>query len=78
MKKKLQKRLEKLQFFNEAYTIKGNYIDDDGFLKYINETQLVKVKHGVNEKDNHEEAADLFIKAHKHLKNLEITAITYD
>ena len=63
--------------FEEAYTIKGTYQKEDGFWTTIKETQLVDVVHGINEKDNHEQAEELFREQNKHLKNLKIHAINY-
>jgi TRAP-type uncharacterized transport system substrate-binding protein len=76
MKKKIKLK-KKNEYFDEAYTIKAIYQDNDGFWKYINETQLVPVKHGINEKDNHQKAGELFLKERKELKNLQIKSIIY-
>jgi hypothetical protein len=63
--------------FGEAYTIKAIYQEENGLWVNIEDTQLVDVVHGVNEKNNHEEAGRLFMKKKSHLKNLEIKSIIY-
>lgn len=63
--------------FLEAYTIKGTYQKEDGFYTSFEETQVVRVKHGVNEKNNHQKAKELFIQEHKHLKDLKIHSVIY-
>ena len=63
--------------FGEAYTIKAIYQKEDGFWENIEITQLVKVTHGVNEKNNHAEAGKLFLKENKDMKNLKINSIHY-
>ena len=63
--------------FGEGYTIKGTYQKEDGFYTSFEETQLVFVVHGVNEKNNHQKAKELFIKENKHLKNLNIHSVIY-
>lgn len=63
--------------FGEAYTIKATYQKEDGFWTTIETTQIVEVVHGVNEKCNHDEAAMLFLKDNKLLKNLKIKSVMY-
>ena len=63
--------------FEEAYTIKGVYQKIDGFYTSFKTTQVVQVKHGVNEKNNHKKAKELFLKENKHLKNLEVHSVIY-
>lgn len=63
--------------FDEAYTIKGTYQKEDGFYTHFEETQLVPVQHGVNEKVNHTKAQELFVAQNKHLKNLTIKSVIY-
>ena len=46
--------------FEEEYLVKINYQKPDGYWKVGHiESVCVKVKHGVNERANHEEAAKL-------------------
>lgn len=63
--------------FDEAYTIKAEYQKEDGFWTTIKITQLVPVTNGVNEKNNHEKAKQLFLKDNKHLKNLRVKSVIY-
>lgn len=63
--------------FGEAYTIKGTYKKDDGFYTSFDRVVVVKVKHGVNEKNNHKKAEEQFINENKHLKDLKIHSVTY-
>lgn len=63
--------------FDEGYTLKGTYQKENGYYTHFETTQNVPVVHGVNEKNNHEKAKELFIKANKHLKDLKIHAIIY-
>lgn len=69
---------KKKNTFNEAYTINATYLKDDGYWSNIKKTQMVEVVHGVNEKNNHDEAERLFLKKYKHLKNIEIKSVTYE
>lgn len=59
--------------FGEAYTIKGTYQKEDGFYTSFEETQLVSVVHGVNEKNNHLKAKELFIKENKQIENIRVS-----
>lgn len=63
--------------FGEPYTIKAIYQKENGFWTNIEETQIVEVVHGVNEKNNHKKARDLFFKENKHLHNLQINSVIY-
>lgn len=63
--------------FGEAYTVKGTYQKDDGFYTSFEETHVVQVQIGVNEKGNHEKAEKEYREQHKHLKNLKITGVHY-
>ena len=65
--------------FGEAYTIKATYKanENDNHWKTIEKTQLVEVEHGVNEKNNHEEALRLFMEEHKHLNGLTVLVVAY-
>jgi hypothetical protein len=55
------KKKKDVNTFQEAYTIKGTYQKDDGFYTSFEETQLVPVSHGVNEKNNHNDAVEIFM-----------------
>ena len=63
--------------FGEAYTIKYTYRKDDGFYTSAEHNQIVQVKHGVNEKSNHERAGKEFEKECKHLRDLKVKTIIY-
>ena len=69
---------KKKNTFNEAYTIIATYLKADGYWSNIKKTQVVEVVHGVNEKNNHNEAERLFLKKYNHLKNIEIKSVTYE
>ena len=70
-------KTKKDNYFVETYTIKGTYQKVDGFYTSFEKTQGVKIEHGVNEKNNHEKAKELFLKENKHLKDLEIHSVIY-
>lgn len=63
--------------FKEGYTIKANYLKNDGFYEYLEQTIYVDVIHGINEKNNHRKAKQLFLEQNKHLKKLEVTRVIY-
>ena len=71
------KKVNRNTTFGETYTVKAEYQKEDGFWTNIEDTQTVKVVHGVNEKNNHEKAKLLFLKKNKHLKNLNVKSVIY-
>jgi hypothetical protein len=74
----MSKKKKKIsQYFDEAYTIKATYQEDDGLWKKIVLTQTVPVKHGINEKCNHDRAKKLFLEQNRDLKNLEVISVIY-
>jgi hypothetical protein len=63
--------------FEEPYTVLAWYQKEDGFWDKISVTQNVSVVNGVNEKNNHEKAKELFLENNKHLNNLEVKSVIY-
>ena len=63
------------KYFMEQYDVKLNYQKDDGYwvIGHI-ENIFIKVKHGVNEKNNHDEAKRIAL--HKFPKS-KIVSVTY-
>lgn len=60
----------------EGYRIDFTYINVAGKLATGFETIYVEVTHGVNEKNNHDKAASLFLAGNP--KNTKITCVTYE
>lgn len=64
--------------FKEFYIINYTYQKDDGYWVFSEKKEIyITIKHGDNEKDNHQLAEDMFIKQNKHLKSLKINSVTY-
>lgn len=63
--------------FNETYIVRATYQKNDGFWTKTETKINVPVVYGVNEKNNHQKAGELFLKQNKELKNLEIYSIIY-
>lgn len=66
--------------FKEHYIVKYNYLKPNGFWEIGTEKEIsVDVVHGVNEKDNHDEAARLLIDKLKseNIVEYNIKTITY-
>jgi hypothetical protein len=60
--------------FDEEYIVSLNYQKQDGYWVYSHkESFCVPVSHGVNEKDNHDEAAEI---ARKKYPNCKINSVT--
>lgn len=65
--------------FGEEYRIRYSYQKPDGYWAYGQEDYVtVPVRHGVNEKDNHDRAKRAFLEQNAHLgKTLKVHEVAY-
>jgi hypothetical protein len=65
----------KIATFGELYIVKLNYKKPDGYWVYGHEEDVViEVQHGVNEKDNHDEAE---AEARRRFPGCRVVCVTY-
>lgn len=63
-------------YFNEGYIVKYNIKNGEYWSTGLQEEIYVKVKHGVNEKNNHKKAEDMLLEKYK-FKEIEIVSVIY-